>query len=509
MKSAILPHSVTTSLLPAAALLSTIGLLVGLSISQDWRSVSLVLLGALAVWVAITTLTNWRRGLYLFLLWLVLEDLPRKYLGNNMLIYFGKDALVLILYVAFVIAGSARRVSHLARAPLAMVAVFAGFALIQVFNPNSPSLIYGFLGLRMYLLYVPLALIGYALIRSEADLQRFISFNLLVAGVVASLGVVQSLVGLDFLNPAELPPELFLARLVRTAPISGMLVPRATSVFVSEARFAVYMLVIFLMGLGGTVYLCFRHGRIVWPAVAAVAMVGTAIVLSGSRGVFVFAVGSIGALASALLWGPIRGVRTRLAGLPWVLASAGGVVAAVFLFSPETLEARWAFYYETIAPWSPESELFYRAWLYPVDEFLKAFTFPHWLTGYGIGTASLGVQYVTGLLGVSAAGVGVESGYGTLVLELGILGLVLWLVWTTAVVIAGWRAARLLRGRPTFPIGFAIFWFAFLLLFPWSFGGIAGYQNFIFNAYFWLLLGVLLRLPEITDTGRSARTQVS
>src|SRR5260370_31828221 len=44
---------------------------------------------------------NWRLGLYGFVAWVAVEDLIRKYLGNNMLIYFGKDFIVLALYLSF------------------------------------------------------------------------------------------------------------------------------------------------------------------------------------------------------------------------------------------------------------------------------------------------------------------------------------------------------------------------------------------------------------------------
>ena len=90
-----------------------------------------------------------------------------------------------------------------------------------------------------------------------------------------------------------------------------------------------------------------------------------------------------------------------------------------------------------------------------------------------------------------------ESGYGTLILELGIIGPLLWLLWTGALVREGWRMVRRLRGTPFFPVGFAILWFAFLLLFPFTFGGMQPYQNFVFNAYLWLLTGILFRLPSL------------
>src|SRR5439155_12346399 len=118
-------------------------------------------------------------------------------------------------------------------------------------------------------------------------------------------------------------------------------------------------------------------------------------------------------------------------------------------------------------------------------------------SGYGIGASCLGVQYVTGLLGLPGPGIAVESGYGTLILELGIIGPLLWLLWTGALVREGWRMVRRLRGTPFFPVGFAILWFAFLLLFPFTFGGMQPYQNFVFNAYLWLLTGILFRLPSL------------
>jgi len=54
-----------------------------------------------------------------------------------------------------------------------------------------------------------------------------------------------------------------------------------------------------------------------------------------------------------------------------------------------------------------------------------------------------------------------------------------------------------LKGRATYPIALAIVWFAFLLLFPFTWGSMVEYQNFVINAYFWLLAGILFRLPTL------------
>src|SRR5579859_6432849 len=49
--------------------------------------------------IALTILKSWRMGFYLFIVWLLFEDLVRKYLGNNMAIYFAKDVLAGLTYI--------------------------------------------------------------------------------------------------------------------------------------------------------------------------------------------------------------------------------------------------------------------------------------------------------------------------------------------------------------------------------------------------------------------------
>jgi hypothetical protein len=49
-----------------------------------------------------------------------------------------------------------------------------------------------------------------------------------------------------------------------------------------------------------------------------------------------------------------------------------------------------------------------------------------------------------------------------------------------------------------------IFWYAFFLLFPATFGGIQSYEDFLLNAYLWLLLGLLFRLPTLAPSEQFA-----
>jgi hypothetical protein len=469
--------------------------------SEAFRGV--ILLGAVMVALAVAgkTLSNWRLGVYLFLIWLLFEDFVRKYMGNDMYIYFAKDALIAIIYIALLL-DSSRQETDRFRPPFKYaLGLFFILGAAQFFNPGSPSLWYGVLGLKLYFYYIPLMFVGYGFIREERDLRRFLVINMGLAAVISVVGILQTIVGQDFLNPKSGRDIDELGHLVRVTP-SGLLVARPPSVFVSAGRFSDYLLLAFILGLGTAGYLLLRtkSGRkIVFPAVA---LLGVATMVSGGRGAFVYAIASALVLPVGMLWGAPQklgeGYRLLKAIRRSLVYVALALSLAVIIF-PDVIGARWAFYRETISPDSPDSEATFRAWDYPVGEFRKAFSDRDWMIGHGIGTASLGGQYVSRIMEAPRAGWGTESGYGNLILEFGILGPILWLVWTTSLMFAAGRAVLRLKGTWAFPIAFAISWFAFLLLFPLTSGSLVSYQDFALNAYFWLLIGVLFRLPTLVS----------
>jgi len=179
----------------------------------------------------------------------------------------------------------------------------------------------------------------------------------------------------------------------------------------------------------------------------------------------------------------------------------------LFFLFPEALLSRVAFYTETLSPSSPYSELQHRSWDYPLKNFLGAFDYERWGYGYGIGTTSLGTQYVAKIFHARPPVVGVESGFGTLVVEMGIGGLLLWFLMSFAILVSAWRVVKRLRGSPWFPIAFIIFWFAGLILIPMTFTGMESYEDFVMNAYLWLLLGILFRLPTLAASDQFAAAE--
>jgi hypothetical protein len=460
--------------------------------------------------IVVAILNNWRHGVYFFLGWLLFEDLARKFLSNNMVIYFAKDILLAIVYLSFFVACRRKdKDLQIFHPPFLMVLlIFAWFGVLQMFNPASTSIFYGVLGMKLYFYYMPLIVLGYAFVNSEAELRRFFHINLGLMLVIIGLGIVQSILGHTFLNP-ENPAEDIrtLSTLYREAPISGVLVYRPTSVFVSAGRFTDMLIVAWMMVFGFSGYLLLRHRKGRNFAFAALGITAAGCLMCASRGVFMWTLGSGLVGSAAFLWGaPWRQGEARRVVRTLARAALGVALAIVALLAtyPEALLNRLAVYSETLDPRSPASELLHRTRDYPLANLMAAFTYPRWPYGYGIGAVSLGGQYVTRIMHVPPSTGGVESGFGNIIVEMGIVGLALWLVMSASVLICAWRVVRKLRGSPWFPLAFMIFWYVFLLLLPFTFVGLQAYEDFVLNAYAWMMVGILFRLPKLALSAQFA-----
>jgi hypothetical protein len=462
-----------------------------------------VLLGLLAALggVSIVILRNWRSGFYLFMIWLVFEDLIRKYLGNNMAIYFAKDVLILLTLISLYISTRRGKAPKFRPPFMFLLGIFIWLGVLQVFNINSPSILYGLLGLKLYFAYIPLMFVGYALIQSDEDLRRFLLLIMSLAGVVSILGITQAIIGRTFLNPVDLDPTIKgLSQLERSAPLTGELINIPTSVFVSAGRYGWYLELVTMLGIATIAYLLLTRLRGRFIAFTAMGLIAVATLLSGSRGAIVFGGTSAIVISLGLLWGGrihLNELKQMFKALGRAAFVAVAAMCLAVLIFPKQVGSRLEFYTETLNPNSSRSELELRSWDYPVKNLLLALSEPNWLLGNGIGTASLGVQYVSAYLHEAALPIEVENGYGTLIVELGILGPFLWVIWSAAMVISLWRVTRQVKGTPYFPIALSVTWLAFMVLFPYTFGGLPAYQNYVVNAYLWIFVGVVFRLPVL------------
>ena len=470
-------------------------------VAQDLRSIAFIAMFIVAFAMAITILRDWRLGLYFFLVWLLFEDLARKHLGNNIVIYFAKDILVGLVYISLYIEIRNGRAKTFRPPFLLCLSLFLWLGVLEIFNSNSPNVLYGLMGFKLYFYYIPLIFVGYAAIRNDEDLRKFLVTNGILAGAISVVGIIQAIVGNSFLNPTNLAPELRdLGNLEKITPLTHQLFSLPASVFVSSGRFALYLIFAAILSMGSAGYLLLhtkRSRRIIYLVFA---LIGVATVLSGSRGAVVNVTASALILSVGFLWGAPwhrqRADRMGKAIRRSAMAASFGLAALLLLF-PNEAGSRIAYYAETLLPTSSAYQASFRSWDYPIWNLELALTNPNWVLGNGIGTASLGTQYVARAIGESAPNIAVEEGFGTMIVEMGILAPFLWVLWSAALLLSCWRVVRRLRETRFFPIGLAILWYAFLLLIPLTFGSLNSFQNYISNVYLWLMVGILFRLPTL------------
>jgi hypothetical protein len=460
-------------------------------------------LSLVVVALVIHILNDWRSGVLLFLVWLLFEDLVRKYLGNSMTIYFAKDFLVGMAYLSFFVAKRRREVEIFKVPFLAPLGIFFGLAAVQVFNPASPNILYGLIGMKLYFYYVPLMFLGYAMLNRPEDLDRLLKVSLIAGIVIAGLGVAQSVLGVNFLTPADTAEDIYgLSHVIRYSPITHQQVLATSSVFVSAGRFSFYLVMLWIITVGALGYLLLYRRSAAKYGFLGTGVVTVAVMTAGTRTPFVFVLGSAFVMTAAFLWGaPWRwgqGHRLVKALRRGFLIGGLSLILMVEVF-PTVIGGNWAFLSETLSFQGRGSELVSRGWGYPIQNLMSAFG-DRWTVGYGTGLSSLGTQYVSQFLDEPAPEFGVESGYGALVVEMGILGLIIWIFWASVLLWHGWKVVRALRETVYFPIGFAIWWYAAVALVFLMYFGMAAYQNFVNNAYLWLLIGVLFRLPKLAQS---------
>jgi hypothetical protein len=466
---------------------------------------NLVMFGLSLVVVALVVhiLNDWRDGVLVFLVWLLFEDLGRKYLGNSMIVYFGKDFLVGMVYFSFYFAKRRGEVDTFRPPFMVPLGIFVALAFVEVFNPFSPSILYGLLGMKLFFYYVPTMFLGYAMLKRPADLDRLLKVSLVVGIVISALGIIQSVLGVSFLTPEDTQAEIYeMSHLVRFSPITHKEVFAPSSVFVSAGRFSFYLILLWILAMGAQGYFLLARKPGAKYGFLGIGVVTVAVMITGTRTPFVFVIGSAFVMTAAFLWGaPWRwgqGHRLVKALRRGFLIGGLGLILMVEVF-PTVIGGNWSFFTETLAISGQGSELMGRMWDYPVKNLLGAISEGDLLTGHGTGMSSLGMQYVSRFLAQPMPQYAVESGFGSVLVEMGVFGLILWFLWVSALLLYGWKIVRKLRQTVYFPLGFAIWWYAVVDLIFLMYFGIQFYQNFVNNAYLWLLTGVLYRLPLLAQ----------
>ena len=77
--------------------------------------------------------------------------------------------------------------------PLLAVVLLAGLVIAEIFNPLLDSLLVGLVGAKVWLFYIPMAFLGYQLVRSRSDLDRLLKIICLTAIIPAVVGIAEAI----------------------------------------------------------------------------------------------------------------------------------------------------------------------------------------------------------------------------------------------------------------------------------------------------------------------------
>jgi hypothetical protein len=430
-------------------------------------------------------LRNWRASLGLLLVWLVLEDLLRKFAGNDLRIYFAKDVIFVVLLVGLLMDANVRRwwTQSTGATRYVLYALVAWGLIMSVpsfwVDPRLP-----FIGLRLDFMYAPLVAAGFAIGSRGSSMRWWLLFVASVGAGISLIGVIQATIGPTFLSPGRPTPGLIHLELFRGIDST---VYRPTATFVDPGRFAAFAVLGFAVSLAA--FVMSRGGKRILAVTCAIANAAGIWVSGGRAGLVV----GILLVAFAAMAGPLAEGRLapgRAVGMVASIVFAGVILTALL---PGVVGTRLRWYSETLDPRSSLNEWSFRAEA-AIENTERGLRIGG-LFGQGTGTESLGKQYLTGDPNQRAGLYQVEGGYASIAVELGAVGVALWLAWSIGWTVRQWRSIKAGRGHRRAAAAFVLFCWMLSFLFYWFVIGFQGFQNYVANAYFWLLSGVMFAVP--------------
>lgn len=361
--------------------------------------------------------------------------------------------------------------------PLLPVLLLAGLVIVEIFNPLLSRLLVGLVGAKVWLFYIPMAFLGYQLVRSRSDLDRLLNIMCLVAIVPAVVGIVEavlyytghsSFVYSLYGSAASAATQGFAA-----ISVGGAGFRRVPSTFSFVAQYYIFMTSMVAFG-----YAWWRRAQdgswtrrwrlAVWLLFLVAALT------SGARGALAFV--PLLLIAILLIDGrlgvsSVGVIGALVAGLALMIALVGA--SATGTISDLITNARVQIHTVFVTGLREASH--------------------HIFLGSGTGSDTNAARYVSGAF--SAAGGWQESYLAKSILELGIVGLALIATVFGSILVRGIRIRRRLRDPGLIAMASAILG---LMIWGIIYTVKAQYLDFDpLNLYFWLFTGILFKLAVL------------
>ncbi len=448
---------------------------------RGYLAFALLILGVFAVMI----LVRWQRGLYALLVYTPVAGIVTLSLSPwqgwpllHPVLY--KDWLfVLPSYLGYVTSLVFRR-ERLPRLPSLLTVGLVALTLLvlaQTANPGVPNTLTALIGVKVWLLYLPLCWVTFSLVSSVRSLWNL--FRLLVALAVlpCAFGIVEYILS-QLLGYEETLKAIYGAAAAQATQqftyfnIGGGILPRIPSTFTFVSQYFGFTLAMLVPA-----YAVWRSDPSArWRTFSrwVLVLITVASFLSGARAAFVFV-----PLLLALMYGLDRGFAGALRAALYICIS----MSAMLLLARMT--ARGVF--------DHVSELLLN---YAVDTaygglYLAITSMP---LGSGTGTNTGSARYAFSRPEFYLA---IQNYYAKAVYELGLPGLLVLLAVLAALVRLGWQARRRFRASSLRVPACAILAFVITMALNSFKGWLLDLDPI--NVYFWVFAGVLARLPALAN----------
>lgn len=416
------------------------------------------------------------RGLtYAIFIYTCVEGLVINILYPNTLPFIFKDFAIAAAYLAMIT--DSRTTSGTLNKLTAPFVAFALLTVLFLFLPSQVSLFGKLVAVKQRLFYIPIAYLGYRFLQDERDY-----FGLMRLMAITSIPVSLFGIYLYFVGPVGLTSlgANYSAIIGSTAGSHGITFWRVPSTFNSPGQFGLFLLTNGAAMLG----VLFGTGaskKLRTLTIASMVILLAALMVSGSRTPLLLLL-----MISALL----LMFTGRLGAIGMAAAGGYAVFAVGFSYFGGGVEDRVG----SIASWE-HVERFRDTYFGQLFwQFLQESPM-----GFGLGRATLGARHFTQWQNVIL----VESYFGIIAAEMGVLGLAVF-GWLTGVVLhLIWKTRRIMPLSPFFVNWLSLAFLVLVIIGLLPVG--TPIDSAPGNLYFWFFLGMIIKMYDLQVAGFSFR----
>jgi hypothetical protein len=225
----------------------------------------------------------WQRLIWAVMFLVVCEGVIRKLVPPlQAQIYLLKDGMLVAAYIGFISSRLPTGIHSRAMAGLSTLLLLSlAYFGIELFNPNSPSILLSIVGLKNYLLYPPLAFILPYMFSSSQDLERKLRKYAIIMIPFAGLGLLQFTLGADHWLNGYVSYDEENVRNIAMFGVGDVKV-RTTGTFSYPGGYTTFLTVMLYLGIGLVASKNWRFSGNLWPWTLVVVTVA-AIFTTGSR----------------------------------------------------------------------------------------------------------------------------------------------------------------------------------------------------------------------------------